>query len=114
MAIKLTPQEMQLVKEGKLSPSNIEEHRKINPIQSVNLNEVDAVKQELRDANQEYKEAIQRNKDLYEEIEQSRKKKEECRNKIAELRIKKKKLLGLIDWVLVLEEDPILSYAGKD
>ena len=97
MGIKLTSQEMQLVKEGKLSPANIEEHRKLHPIKSVNLNEIDAVKQELKDANIEYKEAIQRNKDLYAEIEQSRKKKEECRNKIAELRFKKKKLLGLIE-----------------
>jgi len=63
----------------------------------LNLNEVEAVKQELRDANVEYKESIQRNKDLYAELEQSRKKKEECRNKITELRIKKKKLLGLIE-----------------
>jgi hypothetical protein len=95
MGIKLTEEESQLVKEGKLDPSKIEEHRKLHPVRTINVNEVDAIKQEIRDANVLYQQAIQRNKDLYKELEESRKKKEECRNKIAELRIKKKQLLGL-------------------
>jgi|TARA_B100002003_G_C14070847_1_gene515217 hypothetical protein len=97
MAIQLTEEEKILFNEGKLDPNNIEEYRKEHPIKVVDLNEVDQVKEDIRQANIEYKEAIQKNKDLYKEIEVSRKKKEECRNKISELRIKKKKLLGLIE-----------------
>jgi phage-related minor tail protein len=95
MGIKLTEEESRLVKEGKLDVNNIEEHRKLHPVRTINVNEVDAIKQEIRDANILYQQSIQRNKDLYKELEESRKKKEECRNKIAELRIKKKQLLGL-------------------
>lgn len=97
MAIQLTEEEKVLFKEGKIDINNIEEYRKLHPIKSVNLNEVDAVKQEIRDANILYQEAIQKNKELYLELEGSRKKKEECRNKIAELRLKKKRILGLVD-----------------
>ncbi|MBW3015872.1 hypothetical protein KY330_05610 [Candidatus Woesearchaeota archaeon] len=95
MGIQLTPEEMELVKQGKLDVNNILEHRKIHPIRSIDHNELDVVKQEIRDTNVLYKEAIQKNKDLYEELQENRKKKEELRNNIAELRIKKKKLLGL-------------------
>lgn len=96
MGIELTEEEKQLVKEGKLDPSKIEEHRKIHPVRSVNVNEVDAVKQEIRDAMTAYKESIQRNKDLYVQLEENRKQKEACRNKLSELRLKKKQLLGLV------------------
>lgn len=94
--IQLTEQEKQLFKDGKLDPSNIEEYRKSHPIKSVNLNEVEKVKEELREVNELYKESIQKNKDLYQELVNNRKRKEEFRNKIAELRIKKKKILGLL------------------
>ena len=96
MGVQLTEEEMQLVKEGKLDPNNILEHRKLHPVRTINVNEVDAVKEEIRETNILYKHAIQKNKDLYEELVENRKKKEEYRNKIAELREKKKKLLGLI------------------
>lgn len=96
IGIILTEQEKQLVKEGKLNPADILKHREENPVEEhcVNHNELDKVKQEIRDANILYKDAIQKNKDLYAELEESRKRKEECRNKIAELRLKKKQLLG--------------------
>ncbi|MBU0615807.1 MAG: hypothetical protein KJ601_06975 [Nanoarchaeota archaeon] len=97
MVIQLTEEEKKLVQEGKLNPAEIEEYRKIHPVRSVDLNEVEKVKQEIREANILYQQAIQKNKDLYKELEESRLKKEECRNKIAELRIKKKKLLGLVE-----------------
>ena len=93
--IQLTAEETQLVKDGKLDPNNIMEHRKLHPVRVIDQNEVEKVKQEIRDANVLYKEAIQRNKDLYNELQENRKKKEECRLKIAELREKKKKLLGM-------------------
>jgi hypothetical protein len=96
MAIQLTEQEKQLVAEGKLNPAEIEEHRKLHPVRTINVNEVDEIKQEIRDTNILYRESIQKNKDLYQELQENRKRKEEFRNKIAELRIKKKKLLGLI------------------
>jgi hypothetical protein len=97
MAIQLTEQEKQLFKEGKLNPSNIEEYRKSNPIKPVDLSEVEKVKQELREVNTLYQESIERNKKLYEELVANRKRKEELRNKIAELRIKKKKILGVTE-----------------
>ncbi|MBT3406534.1 hypothetical protein HN419_05205 [Candidatus Woesearchaeota archaeon] len=97
MGIVLTEEEKQLVKERKLDPGKIEEHRKLHPVRSIDQNAVDEVKTELREANEKYKEAIQRNKDLYAQIEESRKEKELCRNKIAELRLKKKQLLGLVE-----------------
>tara|TARA_Y100000031_G_scaffold110138_1_gene121232 strand:+ start:14973 stop:15266 length:294 start_codon:yes stop_codon:yes gene_type:complete len=97
MAIQLTEQEKGLFKEGKLDPANIEEHRKLHPVRSIDLNEVDKVKEELREVNELYKESIQKNKDLYQELVENRKRKEEYRNKITELRLKKKKLLGLIE-----------------
>jgi len=96
MVIQLTEQEKQLVTEGKLNPADIEEHRKLHPVRTININEVDEVKQEIRDTNILYRESIQKNKDLYQELQENRKIKEEFRNKIAELRIKKKKLSGLI------------------
>ena len=96
MAIQLTEQEKQLVAEGKLNPAEIEEHRKLHPVRTINVNEVDEIKQEIRDTNILYRDSIQKNKDLYQELQENRKRKEEFRNKIAELRIKKKKLLGLI------------------
>ncbi|MEA2036612.1 MAG: hypothetical protein U9O94_03835 [Nanoarchaeota archaeon] len=97
MVFKLTEEEKRLVQEGKLDVTKIEEHRKIHPVRSVDLNEVDQIKQEIKETNLLYRESIQKNKDLYEELQQNRKKKEELRNKIAELRIKKKKLLGLVE-----------------
>ena len=96
MAIKLTSSEMELVKAGKLDPNNIEEHRKLHPVKTIDVNEVDSVKKEIKDVNILYREAINKNKELYDELIKNRKRKEELRNKIAELRLKKKKLLGLI------------------
>ena len=95
MGVQLTAEEMQLVKEGKLDPNKIVEYRDENPIKVPDASEIDKVKQDIRDTNLLYREAIQKNKDLYDELAESRKKKEEYRNKIAELRIKKKELLGL-------------------
>lgn len=95
MAIVLTEEEKKLVQEGKLDPSKIEEHRKVHPVRTIDLNEVEAVKQQIKEANEQYKQAIQKNKDLYKELDESRKRKEECRNRLAELRKKKKELLGL-------------------
>jgi hypothetical protein len=96
MGIVLTEEEKRLVQEGKLNPSDILKHREENPVQEhcVDLNELEKVKQEIRDTNILYKDSIQKNKDLYEELQQNRKRKEELRNKIAELRIQKKRLLG--------------------
>lgn len=85
---------MELVKQGKLDPAGIEDHRKDNPAPSIDLNEVDRVKQEIRETNTRYKEAIQRNKDLYGELVENRKRKEDLRNKLSQLRLQKKKLLG--------------------
>jgi len=95
MGITLTEEEKALIKEGKLDPSKMEEYRKEHPLKTVDLNEVEAVKQEIRDTNILYQQSIQRNKDLYDELAANRKKKEEYRNKIAELRLKKKELLGI-------------------
>lgn len=95
MAIKLTPEEMQLVKDGKLDPANIMEHRKKFPVRVVNHNDVDRVKQEIREVNVKYREAIDRNKELYDLLVENRKEKEQWRNKLAELRKKKKEILGL-------------------
>ena len=96
MGIVLTEEEKKLVQEGKLNPADILQHREANPVQEhcVDLNELEKVKQEIRDTNILYKDSIQKNKDLYDELQQNRKKKEEFRNKITELRTKKKKLLG--------------------
>ncbi|MFC1752449.1 hypothetical protein ACFL96_03545 [Thermoproteota archaeon] len=95
MGITLTEEEQQLVKEGKLDPSKILEHRELHPVRVIDQNEVEQVKQEIRETNILYQNSIQKNKDLYEELAENRKKKEEYRNKITELRLKKKKLLGL-------------------
>ncbi|MFA5141777.1 MAG: hypothetical protein WC471_02305 [Candidatus Woesearchaeota archaeon] len=95
MAIQLTPQEMELVKSGKLDINNILEHRKTFPIQSIDQNEVDKVKEEIKLANTAYRDAIGRNKALYDELIANRAVKEQCRLRIAELRVQKKKLLGL-------------------
>lgn len=95
MGITLTEEEKKLVSEGKLNPADIMEHRKLNPVRTIDVNELDKIKQEIRDANILYKQAIQKNKDLYDELQENRKKKEELRNKIAELRKKKKQLMGL-------------------
>ena len=97
MGITLTEEEKKLFSEGKLNPADILEHRKIHPVRTIDVNEVDAVKQEIRDTNILYKDSIQKNKDLYEELQQNRKRKEELRNKITDLRVKKKRLLGLVD-----------------
>ena len=97
MGITLTDEEKKLVSEGKLNPSDILEHRKENPVKTVDKDELDKVKQEIRDTNILYKDSIQKNKDLYDELQQNRKRKEELRNKIAELRVKKKKLLGMVE-----------------
>lgn len=95
MAIQLTSEEQKLFKEGKLKIEDIIEYRKIHPVRSIDLNELDKVKQEIRETNLKYKESIQKNKDLYEELVQNRKVKEGYRNKIAQLRKKKKELMGL-------------------
>ena len=95
MGIVLTEEEKRLAKEGKLDVMNILKHRAENPQPIVDHNEVEQVKSEIREANVLYKEAIQRNKDLYEELQENRKLKEQYRNQIAELRLKKKKLLGI-------------------
>jgi len=95
MGIVLTEEEKQLVKDGKLNPVEIMEHRKLHPVRSIDVNEVDKIKQEIRDANVLYKQSIDLNKQLYVQLQENRKKKEECRNRIAELRQKKKQLLGL-------------------
>ncbi|HII72156.1 TPA: hypothetical protein HA265_05360 [Candidatus Woesearchaeota archaeon] len=97
MGIQVTEEEMRMIREGKLDPSKIEEHRKANPIKehSVDLNELEKIKQEIRETNVLYKNAIQKNKDLYDELAENRKRKEEFRNKIAELRKKKKEIMGV-------------------
>jgi superfamily II RNA helicase len=96
MAITLTEEEKQLVKEGKLNPADILEHRKIHPVQdtTVNQGELESIKNQIRETNILYKSAIQKNKDLYNELVENRKVKEEIRNKITALRNKKKELLG--------------------
>jgi hypothetical protein len=96
MAIVLTEEEKKLVAEGKLDPSKIEEHRKIHPVRTININELDQIKNEIREANILYRQAIDKNKELYDELVENRKRKEEMRNKIAELRLKKKEIMGLI------------------
>lgn len=95
MGIELTAEEKKLIAEGKLNPSDILEHRKKFPIRSIDHNELDKIKEEIRQVNLQYKEAIAKNKELYDELVQNRKRKEEFRNKISELRVKKKELLGL-------------------
>jgi hypothetical protein len=98
MGIHLTQNEMQLVREGKLDPSKIEEHRKENPVSTaapVDQSEIEKVKQEIRETNMLYRQAIDKNKALYDELVANRKHKEEFRNKLTELRQKKKKLLGI-------------------
>jgi hypothetical protein len=97
MGIELTKEEMELVRKGELDPNKILEHRQINPPKEEPLEEIEQVKEDIRQANIGYKAAIQKNKDLYKELEDNRKVKEEFRLKIAELRIKKKKLLGIVD-----------------
>ena len=95
MGITLTEEEKQLIKDGKLDPSSIEEHRKIHPVRSIDQNEVEKIKQDIRDAANAYKQSIERNKQLYNELQESRKQKEVCRNNLMALRKKKKELLGL-------------------
>ena len=94
MAIKLTKEEMELVKTGKLDPLKIEEWRKKHPVKEPDTKGLEKVKQEIRETNILYKESIEKNKDLYQELAANRKRKEELRNKIAELRKRKKELLG--------------------
>lgn len=94
IAIQLTPEEMQLVREGKINPLEIEEYRKENPVKEADPSELEQVKKEIRETNILYKESIQKNKDLYQQLVDNRKHKEDLRNKIAELRLKKKELLG--------------------
>jgi len=94
MAIKLTQEEMELVKAGKLNPNDIEEHRKKHPVKEPDTKGLEKIKQEIRETNLLYKESIQKNKDLYQELAENRKRKEEFRNKLADLRKKKKELLG--------------------
>ncbi|MFH1409203.1 MAG: hypothetical protein ABIH34_04815 [Nanoarchaeota archaeon] len=95
MAIHITEEEMKLVREGKLDPATIMQNRKENPVKEVPQGELEKVKQEIREANIFYQQSIQKNKDLYDELAANRKKKEEWRNKIAELRKRKKELLGI-------------------
>jgi len=95
MGIVLTEEEKKLLQEGKLNPADIMEHRKIHPVRSIDVNELDKVKQEIRDTNVLYRQAIDKNKELYDELVENRKRKENFRNQITELRLKKKQLLGL-------------------
>ncbi|MFQ5474253.1 MAG: hypothetical protein ACE5DM_00285 [Candidatus Nanoarchaeia archaeon] len=95
IGIKLTEEEKQLVKEGKLDPSKITEHREANPVHTVDKDELEKVKQEIRETNMLYKQSIEKNKELYEELTANRKRKKEFRNKITELRTQKKRLLGI-------------------
>jgi hypothetical protein len=97
MGIMLTESEKQLVKEGELDPSNIEEHRKLHPVRVINQNAADDIKRQISEANVLYREAISKNKELYDALIENRKRKEEFRNKIADLRIQKKKILGLVE-----------------
>ncbi|MBW3019249.1 hypothetical protein KY329_03630 [Candidatus Woesearchaeota archaeon] len=90
--IKLTDEEKQLVKEGKLDPTDIMKYREENPVEEKDVTELESIKQQIRETNMMYKDAIQKNKDLYKELDENRKKKEEYRNKLAELRKKKKEL----------------------
>lgn len=90
----LTEEEKKLIDEGKISYTELI-RKKNEEKPNVNLNELEEVKKQIREANLKYKEAIQKNKDLYAELEQSRKDKEVCRNEIAELRLKKKQILGI-------------------
>ena len=85
---------MDRVREGKLDPSKVEEYRKENPLPETESQGLERIKQEIRETNIEYKESIQRNKDLYEELETNRKRKAELRDRLAELRKKKKEILG--------------------
>ena len=94
MGIILSEEEKELVKEGKLDPSKISEYRAEHPIKEPEPSEIEKVKEEIRQTNILYKESIQKNKDIYKELDENRKKKEEFRNKIAELRKRKKELLG--------------------
>ena len=76
MVIKLTEAEKKLVKEGKLNPADILEHRNQNPVEDdivVDKSELEKVKQEIRETNVLYKDSIQKNKDLYEELNENRK-----------------------------------------
>ena len=93
---QLTEEEKKLVADGELDVNKIEEHRKIHPVRSIDHNEVDQVKAEIKEVNLKYRESINKNKELYDELIRNRKEKEEWRNKLAELRLKKKKLLGLV------------------
>jgi vacuolar-type H+-ATPase subunit I/STV1 len=95
VAIVTTQEERQLIAEGKLDPTKIEEYRLEHPVKEPEPSEIDAVKKEIKETNILYRESIQKNKDLYQELVDNRKYKEDLRNKIAELRIKKKKLLGI-------------------
>lgn len=96
MGIQLTSEEMELVKQGKLDVLKIEEYRKIHPIQSVDLNAVDKIKLDIRDALKAYQDSIQRNKDLYKELDVNRKHKEQMRKNLEALRLQKKQILGLL------------------
>jgi hypothetical protein len=93
MGIVLNEEEKVLIKEGKLDPSKISEHREANPIKEPEPSELEKVKENIKQTNLLYRESIQRNKDIYQELVDNRKKKEEFRNMITELRIQKKKLL---------------------
>lgn len=94
MGIQLTASEMGLVKAGKLDVTKIEEYRKDHPVPSINLNEVEKIKQDIRDALKAYQDSIARNKDLYKELEENRKHKEQMRKNLEALRKKKKEILG--------------------
>ena len=91
----LTDEEKKLIDDGKISYTELIRQRAKENSHSIDHNELDIVKQKIKDANIRYREAIQRNKDLYSELKESRKAKEVCRNEIAALRIEKKKILGI-------------------
>lgn len=94
MGIQLTPQEIELIRQGKLDIAKIEEYRMANPPQVIDTASVDTIKQDIRDALKAYQDTIQRNKDLYKELEKSRKDKEIARKNLEALRKQKKQMLG--------------------
>lgn len=99
MALILTDEEKLAIKNGETTIPEIIAKRgadveKAPVAEEAPRSELDKVKQEIREANIQYKDSIQRNKDLYDELKANRKHKEELRNKIAELRKKKKELMG--------------------
>ncbi len=95
MGTILTANETELIKQGKLDPSKIDEYRAANPVKSIDINKVEKIKSDIRDAFKAYQDSIQKNKDLYKELEANRKHKEQMRKNLDALRLQKKSLLGI-------------------